>query len=246
MCHDDSSRPPIPADAGKVASSEPDLHLRSADGTLFMAHGAHATTPSGAGVVVLPDVRGLHTFYRDLTDGFASLGVDAVAIDYFGRTAQTTDRSEAFEYGPHVEQTTPETVAADVAAAAQWLRADTKARSIFTVGFCFGGGNSWRSSAHIDGIAGSIGFYGRPSVAADVAEKISAPLLMLPAGADQHIPVADVQALAEAVRSHGTEADVHVYEGKPHSFFDRSFGEHAVACQDAWIRMRTFITDHTD
>jgi carboxymethylenebutenolidase len=57
---------------------------------------------------------------------------------------------------------------------------------------------------------------------------------MLIAGADSATPVADQLALAESMRAAGADVDDVVYEGAPHSFFDRAFGEWAGACQDAW------------
>jgi carboxymethylenebutenolidase len=245
MCHSDESRPPAASGAGGVASRS-ELVLVARDGNRFAACAARAGEPTGAGVVVMPDVRGLHEFYRDLAVRFAEVGIDAVAIDYFGRTAGIGDRSDAFDYMPYVQQTSPRDVAADVAAAAGHLRSPEGGgvRAVFTVGFCFGGGHSWRQSAETPGLAGAVGFYGRPNVAADVADRMSAPLLMLVAGADANIPVADVEALAERVRSTGTEVDLVVYDGAPHSFFDRRFAEHADACQDAWRRVREFVGTH--
>jgi carboxymethylenebutenolidase len=46
--------------------------------------------------------------------------------------------------------------------------------------------------------------------------------------------VADQHALAETMRAAGADVDEVVYDGAPHSFFDRAFGEWADACQDAW------------
>jgi carboxymethylenebutenolidase len=86
MCVDDDFRPPIHPIAGGSAGST-DLRLASADGKRFMAHAARGTAPTGAGVVVIPDVRGLHQYYKDLSDRFAEVGLDAVAIDFFARTA---------------------------------------------------------------------------------------------------------------------------------------------------------------
>ena len=34
---------------------------------------------------------------------------------------------------------------------------------------------------------------------------------------------------------------MHIYEGAPHSFFDRGFAEWKEACDDAWRRMLAFI-----
>jgi len=242
MCHRDDSRPPAAQHAGTVASTV-ELALDAADGNHFAAYAARAGSPSGAGIVVMPDIRGLHEFYRQLAECYAEVGIDAVAIDYFGRTAGIGDRSEAFEAGPHVQQVTPEGVAADVAAAAGYLRSNEGGGvfSVFTVGFCMGGGLSWRQSADTPGLAGAIGFYGRPSFAGEVATDMRAPLLMLVAGADAHIPVADCEQVAVAARGAGVSADLVVYDGAPHSFFDRSAAEHAEACADAWSRIAQFI-----
>jgi carboxymethylenebutenolidase len=242
MCHGDESRPPAAEGAG-TAAGHGEILLEAADGNRFAAYAARAGEPTGAGVVVMPDIRGLHAFYRDLAIRFAEVGIDAVAIDYFGRTAGIGDRSDAFEFRPHVDATTPAGIAADVAAAAAYLRsADGGAVSgVVTVGFCFGGGHSWRQSADTPGLAGAVGFYGRPQPAAEVADRMAAPLLMLVAGADAHIAVADDEALAERARAAGGDVDLVVYDGAPHSFFDRSYAEHADACADAWRRVREFV-----
>ena len=70
---------------------------------------------------------------------------------------------------------------------------------------------------------------------------MQAPLLMLVAGADAHIPVQDSLDVAEAVRARGLTAEHVVFDGMPHSFFDRSYAEHADACADAWRRMLAFV-----
>ena len=240
MCHSDDSRPPSAAGAGSAGQTGP-LTLHAPDGNTVMAFEARAGEPTGAGIVVLPDVRGLHEFYRQLAVRFAEVGVDAVAIDYFGRTADTDDRTEAFEFMPHVEQTTPQGVQADVQAAVDRLR-EQGATAIFTVGFCFGGGYSWRQSADTAGLAGCVGFYGRPATALEVVDELKAPLLMLVAGADAHIPVESVREVADRA---SVETDLVVFDGAPHSFFDRTAGEHAAAADEAWTRIRRFVREHS-
>src|SRR5215475_3798391 len=163
MCVDNDSRPPIRPIAGGSAGSR-DLRLTSADGTRFMAHAARATTPTGAGMVVLPVVRGLHPYYKELAVRFAEVGVDAVAIDYFARTAPSDDRGESFDFMAHVPQTKPGTLQADVAAAVAHLRSPEggAVKLIYSVGFCFGGALSYFQAASGLGYAGVIGFYGWP------------------------------------------------------------------------------------
>src|ERR1700681_1724671 len=185
MCFSDDARVPLPPVSG-AAADQGDLVLTSAEGTKFAAYFARAAAPTGAGMVVMPDVRGLHHFYKELAQRFAEAGIDAVAIDYFARTAGMGDRSEAFDYKPHVEQTTQEGIAMEVAAAMAYLKSKDggAVKSVFTVGFCFGGSSSWNQSALNPGLNGAIGFYGRPSRSETYISKMKAPLLLLLAGAD--------------------------------------------------------------
>src|ERR671915_2124069 len=121
MCFDHDSAPPVPRISG-AAISHDDLVLEAADGNRFAAFAATPDEPDGAGVVILPDVRGLYRFYEELALRFAERGIAAVAFDYFGRTAGVGKRDDEFPYMEHVQQTTPEGIQADVAAAVANLR----------------------------------------------------------------------------------------------------------------------------
>ncbi len=241
MCYSDDARPPLPP-VGGAAADYGDFVLTASDGNKLGAHFARAAKPTGAGMVVLPDVRGLHEFYKELARRFAEAGIDAVAIDYFGRTAGIGDRGEGFEFMPHVEKTTPDGVRADTAAAVAYLKSKDGGgvKAVFTVGFCFGGSNSWNQSAGGHGLGGSIGFYGRPERSLDFIPKMKDPLLLLVAGADftpQEAFHDFDRRLTEAKVPH----EMHIYEGAPHSFFDRTFDQWKDACDDAWRRMLAFI-----
>jgi carboxymethylenebutenolidase len=163
MCVDDDSFPPIRPISGGAAGSR-DFHLTSADGTKVMAHAARAAKPTGAGMVVIPDVRGLHPYYKELADRFAEIGVDAVAIDFFARTAPSEDRSEKFDFMSQVPLTKPETLQADIAAGVAYLRSADggQVKSLYSMGFCFGGALSYLQAASGLNYTGVIGFYGWP------------------------------------------------------------------------------------
>jgi carboxymethylenebutenolidase len=246
MCYGDDARPPFaPANGGSVAS-ERDFTLTAADGNTFMAYGARAEKPTGVGVVVLPDIRGLHHFYKELAAGFARVGFDSVAYDYFGRTAESSNRDESFEWRPHVEATTPEGIRADTRAAIDYLRSAEGGgvSKVFTVGFCFGGAYSWRQSAEQPDLAGAIGFYGNPGRVRGYSGEMTAPLLLLIAG-DDHVPVSEFEKLNEELNEAGAKTTMVVYEGAPHSFFDRTWKEHAAASADAWQQMLRFIGENS-
>src|SRR2546423_1681252 len=243
MCYPDDARPPLPP-VGGAAADQGDLELTAADGNRLMAYFARAEQPTGAGMVVLPDVRGLHSFYKELAQRFAEAGIDAVAIDYFGRTAGDGSRDESFEFRPHVEQTTPAGVAADTRAAVEFLRSGQMGdvRSVFTVGFCFGGAQSWRQSAAGHGLAGAIGFYGVPARVRDVMPQMEAPLLLLVAGED-FTPQEEFQKFDAELTEAGVPHRMVVYEDAPHSFFDRAFAAYTDECDDAWRQILDFVRE---
>ena len=195
MCFDHDSLPPVPAISG-AAISHDDLVLEAADGNRLAAFAASPDEPGATGIVILPDVRGLYRFYEELALRFAERGHAAVAFDYYGRTAGAEKRGEDFEWQPHREQTTPESIQADVAACVAYLRANGAA-SVFTVGFCMGGAHAWLASAAGHGLAGAVGFYGR--VADDLGEP-RCPTLLFFGGSDEYIPTADIETVARAIR----------------------------------------------
>ena len=249
MCHRYEALPAITPIAGAAIDVE-DLTLTASDGVEFAAFHARPEQAGGPAIVVLPDVRGLFRFYEELAMRFAEAGVEAVAIDYFGRTAGVGKRDAEFDFWPHVRATSQDGIAADVAAAAAVLRADDAGRALFTVGFCFGGSNSWMQAAAGHGVNGSIGFYGHPTREGlnggdsplGRVEQISAPLLGLMGGADEGIPRSEVDKFAAALDGRGIANEFITYDGAPHSFFDRSYDEHTDACADAWSRIQSFIT----
>jgi carboxymethylenebutenolidase len=245
MCFDHDSLPPVPPIEGGAVAHE-DLVLEAADGNRFGAFAAHPEEPSGKGVVILPDVRGLYRFYEELALRFAERGIEALAIDYFGRTAGTDKRGEDFDYPAHVAQTTPEGIKADVRAAVEHLRGS--AQSIFTVGFCFGGRYSWISAADGHGLAGAVGFYGQPKERESPgptqrAGEIECPILALQAGDDRNITAEDNAAFEAALTEAGVEHELVTYEGAPHSFFDRKQEAFADSSADAWERVLRFIDE---
>jgi carboxymethylenebutenolidase len=251
MCFDLDSRPPIAPIAGGAIDSER-IVLTADDGTRFLAFRARAVQSTGAGIVILPDVRGLHPYYEELALRFAEIGVDAVAIDYFGRTAGIdTPRDDSFVFMPHVEQTRWPNLGADIRAAAAELRspAGGGVTSLFTVGFCFGGRLAFVAPTLGLDLAGSIGFYGRTVGQHDsgmpeptaVVRSVHGSILGLFGGADGGIPTETVEAYDAALTAAGVDHRIVTYEGAPHSFFDRKAADSAEASAAAWSEVLGFV-----
>jgi carboxymethylenebutenolidase len=261
MCFEFDALPPrvpedrvvLPALAGGAGAER--LTLESADGTPFAAALAECPDPvGGPAVIILPDVRGLYRFYVALAERFVTAGYHALAIDYFGRTAGVEERDDEFDFMSHTMQTTSGQVQADITAARDTLADRTGATSFVTIGFCFGGAQSDLAGTNPTlGLDAVISFYGmldpqRAGLDSEnfpaplrSADKIRTPVLAMFGGADELIPPDDIQAFDDVLTRNGVPHEIHSYPGAPHSFFDRSFDEHAEASADGWRRVLDFL-----
>jgi carboxymethylenebutenolidase len=261
MCFDPHDRPPIPPMAGG-ATDHRTFELPSRDATPVRAFEARAGSAAAAAagataaaILILPDARGLHAYYEELALRFAEAGVDALAIDYFARTAGTGTRPDDFAYMEHLQQTRWEHLSADISAGAAHLDAAAPGRSLFSIGFCYGGRLSFLAATWKQPrFAGSIGFYGVPvgqhrfgdsPAPADVAGDMTGAILGLFGGADPSIPATSIEQFDAALTTRGLPHELHAYPGAPHSFFDRKAEEFAQESADAWRRVQSFVAERT-
>jgi carboxymethylenebutenolidase len=249
MCFAHDSHPPIAAVAG-AAVEHRELVLEASDGNRLAAFHALAEVSSGVGMLVLPDVRGLSSYYEELALRFAERGVDALAIDYYGRTAGAEARRAGFDHAPHVPLCTWAGLRADVDAAASAIRAEGRVDSLYSIGFCMGGRLSFLLGSRPElGMAGVIGFYGWPvsgfasggPAPIDEVGRMTAPVLGIFGGADQGISLADVRRFDEALAAADVEHRIVTYPDAPHSFFDRKAAEYTAASEAAWSEVLAFI-----
>jgi len=248
MCYDSNARPPMPPGAARAAHGE-DRVLQVSDGNELAVYVAVPEAPYAAQVLIYPDVRGLHQFYKHLALRFAEQGVAAAALDYFGRTAGLTLRDDAFEFMPHVMQLKLDSFLLDVHAALDELRSAPGApRATFTLGFCFGGSLSLLTGTKDLGLSGVVSFYagmsrdlGGAGTVLSRAAEIKYPTLALFGGTDASIPPEQVEALDIELDKAGVTHVVITYPGAPHSFFDRRAADYAEASANAWTRVLQFF-----
>ena len=183
-----------------AAVSHDDVVGESADGNRFAAFRAVPDGDVSTGVVILPGrprplplLRGARAALRR-----ARLRRDRLRL----LRPHRRRREAAGRLGLHAAR-----AAAHAGAGAGRRRAPasaTCARSacttIFTVGFCFGGSGSWAAAAWGHGLAGAVGFYGRPSRMIELVPRLEAPILALQGGADQGIPHEDNVAFEQALQ----------------------------------------------
>lgn len=251
MCFELNSVPPVYTEP-KTSASGQKLTLSSADGASFSTYLVTPHLTSGIGILVLPDNRGLYKFYEDLAIRLAEQGHTTLAIDYFGRTAGTSDRQPDFPFTQHMMQLTRAGLDHDIETGAACLRARAGGACDYTfaLGFCFGGRQAFLASAARFGFSGVIGFYGALSFYPNGApgplqraNELSAPILGIFGGADHGIPATEVSAFDHALTEASVPHHLITYPNAPHSFFDVRYAEFKDASADAWRRVLKFIEE---
>lgn len=187
------------------------------------------------GVVVIQEWWGLDEHIRDVTRRVASEGFIAVAPDlYHGEFAQEPD--EARKLAMHMNR---EQAMKDVSGALHYLLAipEVSPKKAGCIGFCMGGSLTLALAVAAPEVAAAAPFYAGMQPPPDQLALIQAEIFAAFGADDGGIPIENVRKFEDALASHGKRAEVKVYEGAPHSFFnDTRPSYRAEAAADAWER----------
>ena len=164
MCSDPDSSPPIEPDRDDPRGRSPTSSSRPPTATGSPAYRADAPEPTGAGMLVLPDYHGLTPFYERAGAAVRRGGVDALAIDYYGRTAEPPPRDRSFDHVSHADRTTWAGLQSRRSRGCRRTASEAIASAPCSPsGFCFGGRTSFLLGTLPElEMAGVIGFYGWP------------------------------------------------------------------------------------
>jgi len=240
--------PTAPVDECPVTGTE--LELSTSDGNRFPAYLASPDRPAGPPIVLLPDAGGLDPFYRELARRFAGLGQPTLAIDYYGRTAESAERDGDFDHEPHRKQLLREQMLLDVRAGVDHLSAVT-GDTPFLLGFCLGGATVLLAGTTDLHVAGLVAFYpwtgdlGRdPALPDEFVAGVRRPVLGLFGDADTVIPVSVPHAFDDHLDQAGVPHEIVIYPGAPHGFFERHYLDREVrpdVVDDVWRRLTAFF-----
>jgi carboxymethylenebutenolidase len=193
------------------------------------------------GVIVIQEWWGLVPHIKDVAERFAAEGFLAIAPDlYHGQQATEPDRamqlarSLAWDSALHDLQAT----------AKHFSRLDNFNGKVGCVGFCMGGGLTYRIAAHSDALSAAVIFYGSSPNQLEEAKSVSCPILGLYGETDARI-TGQVPALEEALKANGVQVETHVYPDAPHAFFnDEAPSYREEAAKDAWQKTLAFFRQH--
>jgi carboxymethylenebutenolidase len=198
-------------------------------------------------VLVIHEVFGLNDHIKSIADRIASAGFPALAPNFFVRAPEPPPKETAdiAAIRKAASSIPPEAFVKDMLAALDYLRPLGGARERFaSVGFCMGGSYSYRlAAANAKDFQGGVIFYGRTPL--ELVPQVTAPLLGNFGALDTGIPPEKVKEFEEALKKAGKQADIKIYEGAKHGFFNDSRPDvyNAEAAADAWQRTLKFFRE---
>jgi carboxymethylenebutenolidase len=199
---------------------------------------------AGPGVIVLQEWWGLVDHIKEVADRFAAAGFVALAPDmYHGESATSPDDAGKLMMALDIVR-----VEKDLRGAIDALLARDEVTStrVGTVGFCMGGQLSLYAACENRSVAACVVFYGiHPKVSPNLAT-LDAPVLGFFAEQDEFVPPSAARQLEADLQAAGKTADITIFEGADHAFFNDTRAEaydeaHAATC---WSRMLAFYRDH--
>ena len=208
-------------------------------------------TKAGA-VLIIHEIYGLSDWIRGVADQLAAEGFIAVAPDLVsglgpggGGTDSAASRDDVVKM---VRALTPEMTTARLNAARAYAAGLPAANGkVATMGFCWGGGWSFRYAANEPPPAAVVVFYG---VSPDSA---TLPLVKAPVlgnyGADDARVDATIPPAEAALKKLGRSYEPHLYAGAGHGFLRAQAerdGANLKATQEAWPRTISFLKKHID
>ena len=192
------------------------------------------------GVIVIHEIFGMSDFVRDRVIQLARAGFVAIAPDLLSRRGGTpSDQNQAVEL---IRGLNPDTLTQDLDATYAYLKGIRAVRAdrIGVIGFCWGGGQSFRYAANNAGLKGFVVCYGPGPDSAALA-RIHAPGLGVYAQNDARISLS-VPATDFLMKQLGKSYRYRIYPGVGHGFL-RSRDIPAVA-DTAWTAVVEFFHAH--
>lgn len=205
---------------------------------------AYVAKPEGNGpfptVIMIHEFFGLNADIVSKADLLAQEGYLVIAPDTFrGSTTSLIPRAIY-----QVVTTKPEAINADVDSVFAWAgtQPEVDPSRIAVLGFCYGGRASLAYSLHNNRIAATVVFYGSPETDPEILATLPGPVLGIFGGADQSIPLADVNAFEQGLEAAGIPHRISIYDGQPHAFVRGAEEIKAGGAQgEAWAEMLAFL-----
>lgn len=199
---------------------------------------------TGPGVIVIQEWWGLVPHIKSVADRFAGEGFVALAPDlYHGVATKSPDGAGKLMMALNIEQAEK-----DLRGAVEYLTNHdaVTSKGVGTVGFCMGGVLSLYAASMNESVDACVIFYGIHPKVNPPLENLTAPVLGIYAEKDDFVPPAAVRELESKLQNLGKQAEMHIYPGTDHAFFNDERPEvyNQEAAADAWRRATEFFRQH--
>ncbi|MEZ4331866.1 MAG: dienelactone hydrolase family protein [Myxococcota bacterium] len=203
------------------------------------------------GVLVIHDGRGFGEHAIGVAHELAEQGYAALAVDLYSRGAPAPDLANP-DLKAFMRAVPDRQIVADLQAAIDFLAQDAavRGRPIGLVGYCWGGACAFLASAHCEGLAVAVSWYGElrtevlgalhPEHPMDALLARRCPVVALFAEQDPYVPMADVEELRarHASRPGELPLEIVVYPDVGHGFAHRGRDHFdAPSHDDGWKRI---------
>ncbi len=172
-------------------------------------------------ILLIHEIFGLSDWARSMADDIAAMGYIVIAPDLLSGLGPSGGGTNAFPDQQSVIRAVssldPGTITADLDATADYaLKFPSANGKLAVIGFCWGGGQSFRFATTRHGLRTAFVFYGPPPPA-DALKSITAPVYGFYAGNDARIS-STVPDTKTAMAAAGKTYDPVIYDGAGHGF----------------------------
>ncbi len=218
-----------------------DIAIDAGDAQLAAYESRPASGGSAPAVIVIHENRGLVPYLRDVADGLASNGYIAVAPDLLSRDGGTASIEDI---PAKLGEIPRERHVSDVQAVIAYLKAQSDVTRIGIIGFCFGGGITWRVATESEEIAAAVPFYGANPPLEQVPN-IKGAVYAVYGELDERIN-AGIDDITKALNDAGATCDMKVYANAPHAFHNHTNAEryNQEAAEAAWADALAWFGKH--
>jgi carboxymethylenebutenolidase len=224
----------VVADDSRIATATVDFSAESGTVSGYLAR--PAGSGKAPGVLVVHENKGLVPYIESVVRRLAVAGYVALAPDLLSRAGGTASFADPAEATAALGKITPPELVSDLQAALSYLEGleSVNSASVAALGFCFGGGLTWRLATQDARLSGAVPFYGPPPPVEDVPD-ITAPVFAIYGELDERITskLPDIEA---AMSEHGKDFDKAVYSGAQHAFHNDTNPDryNPEAAEQAW------------
>ncbi|MEQ1945623.1 MAG: dienelactone hydrolase family protein [Bryobacteraceae bacterium] len=209
--------------------------------------------PAGEGkapvVMVMQHGPGMDDWQRALADQLAQQGFIAVAVDLHSGLGPNGGAYESFRGTDEVMRATArinqDEMQKRYKAGFEWAKKLPRwnGRSA-SIGFCMGGGNSFRFAGEVPEVNAAVSYYGN-NPSEELMSKIKAPVLAFYGEEDARV-TAGAEPAANTMKKLGKSFEHHIYPHATHGFLEfQDLAGNPTATSDSWAKTIDFLKKYT-